>query len=113
MTAKIGWDQLLKIRSNVFVMEEEYRSEKQPPVGQQGDSASKRSASTDVLRGSPGPPINGDEHTDDEKSANGDSTAPTLIAENGVRDSKAEQTVEKPSHTVTPEEAKGGNEDVG
>lgn len=113
MTAKIGWDQLLKIRSNVFVMEEEYRSEKQPPVGQQGDSSSKRSASTDVLRGSPGPPINGDEHTDDEKSANGDSTAPTLTAENGVRGSTAEQTVEKPSHTVTPEEAKGGNEDVG
>ena len=26
MTAKIGWDQLLKIRSNVFVMEDEYRT---------------------------------------------------------------------------------------
>jgi Chs5-Arf1p-binding protein BUD7/BCH1 len=111
MTAKIGWDQLLKIRSNVFVMEEEYRSEKQPPAGQQGDST-KRSASTDVLRGSPGPPINGDEHTDDEKSTNGDSTAPTLIAENGVSGSTADQMVEKPPHTVTPEEAKGGNEDV-
>jgi hypothetical protein len=111
MTAKIGWDQLLKIRSNVFVMEEEYRSEKQPPAGQQGDST-KRSASTDVLRGSPGPPINGDEHTDDEKSTNGDSTAATLVAENGVRGSTADQAVEKPSHTVTPEEAKSGNEDV-
>jgi Chs5-Arf1p-binding protein BUD7/BCH1 len=111
MTAKIGWDQLLKIRSNVFVMEEEYRSEKQPPAGQQGDST-KRSASTDVLRGSPGPPINGDEHTDDEKSTNGDSTAATLVAENGVKGSTADQAVEKPSHTVTPEEAKSGNEDV-
>ncbi|KAH8760160.1 Chs5p-Arf1p-binding proteins-domain-containing protein [Hyaloscypha finlandica] len=110
MTAKIGWDQLLKIRSNVFVMEEEYRSEKQPPAGQQGDST-KRSASTDVLRGSPGPPINGDEHTDDEKSTNGDSTAATLVAENGDRGSTADQAVEKPSHTVTPEEAKSGNED--
>ncbi|PMD63658.1 chaps-domain-containing protein [Hyaloscypha bicolor E] len=110
MTAKIGWDQLLKIRSNVFVMEEEYRSEKQPPAGQQGDST-KRSASTDVLRGSPGPPINGDEHTDDEKSTNGDSTAATLVAENGVKGSTADQAVEKPSHTVTPEEAKSGNED--
>lgn len=93
MTAKIGWDQLLKIRSNVFVMEEEYRSEKQPPAGQQG------------------PPINGDEHTDDEKSTNGDSTAATLVAENGVKGSTADQAVEKPSHTVTPEEAKSGNED--
>ena len=112
MTAKIGWDQLLKIRSNVFVMEEEYRSEKQPPVGQ-GDAA-KRNASTDVLRGSPGPPVNGDEHTDEEKSTNGDSasTAPTLVAENGVRGSAADESVEKPSHTITPEEVKGGNEDV-
>ncbi|TVY27443.1 Uncharacterized protein LHYA1_G003194 [Lachnellula hyalina] len=118
MTAKIGWDQLLKIRSNVFVMEEEYRSEKQPPVGQQGD-ITKRNPSTDVLRGSPGPPVNGDDHTDDgksvsdENSTNGDSTAPTLIAENGVRGSVADESVEKPPHTVTPEEVKGGNEDVG
>ncbi|EPE36551.1 TPR-like protein [Glarea lozoyensis ATCC 20868] len=111
MTAKIGWDQLLKIRSNVFVMEEEYRSESKPAPGPQGD-AEKRSASTDVLRGSPGPPINGDDHTDDGKSATGESTAPTLVAENGVTDSGAEESVEKPSHTVTPEEVKGGNEDA-
>ncbi|KAF4630695.1 hypothetical protein G7Y89_g7449 [Cudoniella acicularis] len=111
MTAKIGWDQLLKIRSNVFVMEEEYRSEKQPPAGAQGDSG-KRNASTDVLRGSPGPPINGDEQTDDEKSTNGDSTAPTLVAENGVKGAVADDSVEKPPHTVTPEEVKGGNEDA-
>jgi hypothetical protein len=114
MTAKIGWDQLLKIRSNVFVMEEEYRSERQPSSGAQGEP-SKRNASTDVLRGSPGPPINGDDHTDeeDEKSTNGaPSTAPTLVAENGVRGNVADESVEKPSHTVTPEEVKGGNEDV-
>lgn len=114
MTAKIGWDQLLKIRSNVFVMEEEYRSENKPPVGQQGDDTATRNPSTDVLRGSPGPPINGDdEHDDDAKSANGDSTAPTLVPENGVRGSAADESVEKPTHTVTPEEVKGGNEDVG
>ena len=109
MTAKIGWDQLLKIRSNVFVMEEEYRSEKQPPVGQQGDLKA-RNPSIDVLRGSPGPPVNGDDHTDDGKSANGDSTAPTLTNEHGLK--PTDDSVEKPSHTVTPEEAKGGNEDV-
>lgn len=107
MTAKIGWDQLLKIRSNVFVMEEEYRSEKQP----QGELA-QRNASTDVLRGSPGPPINGDDHTDDEKSVNGDSTAPPLVAENGVIGAAADKAVERPSHTVTPEEVKGGIDDV-
>jgi hypothetical protein len=108
MTAKIGWDQLLKIRSNVFVMEEEYRSEKQPPAGQQ--EPTQRNASTDVLRGSPGPPVNGDDHTDDE-STNGDRAAP-VIAENGVRGSTADKTVEKPPHTITPEEVKSGNEDV-
>ena len=108
MTAKIGWDQLLKIRSNVFVMEEEYRSEKQPPAGE-----GKRSASTDVLRGSPGPPVNGDEHTDDEeKSTNGDSAAPTPVENNGTNPSAGNNPVEKPSHTITPEEVKGGGEDV-
>ncbi|KAK0100168.1 hypothetical protein ONS95_008506 [Cadophora gregata] len=90
MTAKIGWDQLLKIRSNVFVMEEEYRSEKQPAQG---------------------PPVNGDDHTDDGKSVNGESSAPTLVAENGVIGASADKEVEKPSHTITPEEVKGGNED--
>lgn len=109
MTAKIGWDQLLKIRSNVFVMEEEYRSEKQPPAGNTGE-LNKRNASTDVLRGSPGPATNGDDHTDDE-STNGD-LPPPVIAENGVTGSAIDKTVEKPSHTITPEEVKSGNEDV-
>jgi hypothetical protein len=107
MTAKIGWDQLLKIRSNVFVMEEEYRIERQPPSSQ-AESASKRTASTDALRGSPGPAANGEERTDEEKSTNGDSTAPT----NGTGGSTGDESVEKPSHTVTPEEVKGSHEDV-
>ena len=108
MTAKIGWDQLLKIRSNVFVMEEEYRSEKQPAPPQQGDDV-KRTASIDVLRGSPAPPTNGDDQTDDGKSVNGDSTTATST-ENGLQ--PGDESVEKPSHTITPEEVKGGNEDV-
>lgn len=109
MTAKIGWDQLLKIRSNVFVMEEEYRSEKQPPAGPQGEFAS-RNPSTDVLRGSPGPPVNGDDHTEDDKSTNGDSVAPTLVGDGSLK--PVDDAVEKPSHTITPEEVKGGGEDV-
>lgn len=62
MTAKIGWDQLLKIRSNVFVMEDEYRTEKQ------GTAQSKRSPSLDGLRGTPDPPAanGGDEAGGDE-----------------------------------------------
>lgn len=110
MTAKIGWDQLLKIRSNVFVMEEEYRSEKQPPVGQT-ELAAERNSSTDGLRGSPSPRTNGDDHTDEEKSTNGDSgVAPA--PENGIDASAADNAVEKPSHTVTFEDVKGGGEDV-
>lgn len=111
MTAKIGWDQLLKIRSNVFVMEEEYRSEKQPPIGQT-ETPTRRTASTDGLRGSPNPQANGDEHIDEEKSTNGDSTGSQLAAGNGVEPSEAADSVEKPSHTVTPEDVKGGAEDV-
>jgi Chs5-Arf1p-binding protein BUD7/BCH1 len=111
MTAKIGWDQLLKIRSNVFVMEEEYRSEKQPPVGQT-EAPSNRNSSTDGLRGSPSPHTNGEEHTDEEKSTNGDPGAAPAATENGVDTSEAENSVEKPSHTITFEDVKGGGEDV-
>ncbi|KAF4552231.1 BCH1-like protein [Elsinoe fawcettii] len=47
VTKKIGWDQLLKIRSQVFVMEEEYRSERQHSVAApSGD----RNASTTALK---------------------------------------------------------------
>ncbi|EQB56886.1 hypothetical protein CGLO_03062 [Colletotrichum gloeosporioides Cg-14] len=115
MTAKIGWDQLLKIRSTVFVMEDEYRSEKhepQPP----------RNPSTDGLRGTPDPTTNGDQSesdSDDEddekeekeekeetKPADTESTAETL-ATNGQSEGEA---VEKPSHAIDPGELKGDAE---
>ncbi|EOO00893.1 putative bud site selection protein 7 protein [Phaeoacremonium minimum UCRPA7] len=102
MTAKIGWDQLLKIRSNVFVMEDEYRNEKQEPATTQ---AANRNPSTDGLRGSPEPPTNG-EQSDDEgsdvapKPTDADSTAPTLVP-NGDGNG-----VEKPTSTADPSEVK-------
>jgi len=34
------------------------------------------------------------------------------MTENGVKGTVADDSVEKPPHTVTPEEVKGGNEDV-
>jgi tetratricopeptide (TPR) repeat protein len=108
ITKKIGWDQLLKIRSQVFVMEEEYRHEK---TGQQPHS---RSASTTALR-SPSPgaaQLNGVNHgeveerssvDDDEQSTNGESShSPTV---------DAEQSIEKPTHTVAAEVVKAGSED--
>ncbi|KAK0721646.1 bud site selection protein [Lasiosphaeria miniovina] len=117
MTAKIGWDQLLKIRSNVFVMEDEYRSEKQETV-QQAYPA-KRNASTDALRGTPDPATNGDasdgegeedaeKDNDTLKEADSASMAPTLVANGKAAD------LERPSSAMDPEEVKkdGENGDI-
>lgn len=134
MTSKIGWDQLLKIRSNVFVMEDEYR-EKQ-------DSTSypkNRNASTDALRGTPDPTTNGgaaevedteekdgaaeDEEKDDEegggkddeeeeegdegeKAADHEPAAQTLAPNGGA------ENIERPSSAVDPELVKKDNESV-
>ncbi|KAI0553403.1 chaps-domain-containing protein [Xylaria curta] len=101
MTAKIGWDQLLKIRSSVFVMEDEYRTDKQEDASQA--QPAKRNPSTDGLRGSPEPSTNGDHETEDDeekKETENDSTAQTLTNGNG------DDTVEKPTHTIDPGEVK-------
>ncbi|KAK3989336.1 Bud site selection protein 7 [Cladorrhinum sp. PSN332] len=101
MTKKIGWDQLLKIRSNVFVMEDEYR-EKQETTQQ--NLPTKRNASTDGLRGTPDPTTNGGtsepedaaEVEDGEKDAGG-------LAVNG-------EDIERPSSAMDPEEVKKGED---
>lgn len=102
MTAKIGWDQLLKIRSNVFVMEDEYRTEKHdvgPPV------PAKRGPSTDVLRGTPEPTTNGDQSDEDNaeadsKPANTDETGQSSVSNGDGGD------VEKPTVAADPGEPK-------
>ena len=131
VTAKIGWDQLLKIRSQVFVMEEEYRSEKQ--TGGNQPPASSRNASTVALH-SPSPKVNGanpnelDQYVkvnEDEDQAGDDnegrpitpntSTAATIAHSNGALSSTtlaADESIEKPNHTITSEEVKAGNEEV-
>jgi tetratricopeptide (TPR) repeat protein len=105
ITKKIGWDQLLKIRSQVFVMEEEYRHEK---TGQQPHS---RSASTTALR-SPSPgssaQVNGTAHGSVEERSpveetNGESSSST--------EATVEESIEKPTHTVAAEVVKAGSED--
>lgn len=99
VTKKIGWDQLLKIRSQVFVMEEEYRHEKQAQP-----SGGSRNASTVALRGSDTPQPNGhgepvedaeygdQEDEEDEEQPNGEPTAAS---------SHLSPDVSKPSHSVT------------
>ncbi|KAI0184306.1 Chs5p-Arf1p-binding proteins-domain-containing protein [Xylaria flabelliformis] len=100
MTAKIGWDQLLKIRSSVFVMEDEYRTDRHEDASQA--QPAKRNPSTDGLRGSPEPSTNGDNETEEEekKETETDSIAQTLTNGNG------DDTVEKPTHTIDPGEVK-------
>lgn len=117
ITAKIGWDQLLKVRSQVFVMEEEYRSEKQT-----GGSQAPKNASTVALPPR-SPMINGAD--DEEHAPNGESSErdedETLadfskppVEDASTTESKAtlaeEDSLEKPNHTVP---AKSEKEDVG
>jgi hypothetical protein len=105
MTSKIGWDQLLKIRSTVFVMEDEYRTEKQEA---QPSSATNRNPSTDGLRGTPDPATNGDDSdADAQDSKPDDDESPTT---NGQM---ADAPLSKPSGTVNPSTAKGDGETVG
>lgn len=116
MTAKIGWDQLLKIRSNVFVMEDEYRVEKQQESGLYPYSV-KRTASTDGLRGTPDPTApNGNEDAasevseeDKEKEAQapeGEPTVPTLTPNGDI------EGLERPPSAIDPDEAKKDKENV-
>ena len=117
ITAKIGWDQLLKIRSQVFVMEEEYRSEKQTS-GQQ--SAANPNASTTALRGTPSPRPNGEKGT---PQINGMTHQLDRIADDNDGDEKEEnrsppdsatfanRSIEKPEHTITSAEVKSGSND--
>lgn len=114
ITRRIGWDQLLKIRSQVFVMEEEYRHEKQSvSVG-----SHSRNASTVALRSvSPPPqtnghgevqvseePVEGESSTSNaQPSANAetqaDADAEPLTPQSAIE--AANQSLEKPAHTVT------------
>ena len=126
ITAKIGWDQLLRIRSQVFVMEEEYRTEKQTGGGGGGSQGAKtHNASTTALRGTPSPGTNGDmpesrtngdEGEDDDDETTTTTSSKTTEGEtNGtVSDSvlTTDEPIEKPEHTITSEVVKAGNDEV-
>ncbi|KAH0536593.1 hypothetical protein FGG08_006551 [Glutinoglossum americanum] len=107
ITAKIGWDQLLKYRSNVFVMEEEYRSEKATTGGSQN-------ASTVALRGTPNPSINengtGDE-SEREADGKGSPEQSTTPSTTTIGSDLNGDSIEKPEHTVASEGVKSGAED--
>lgn len=117
ITARIGWDHLLKIRSQVFVMEEEYRSEKQ--TGAATASSGARNASTVALH-SPSPKVNGASpageaarsDSDDGRDPEPAIRAPNAEHHNGLHDTQeADESIEKPNHTVTTDEVKSKGEE--
>ncbi|CAK7274731.1 bud site selection protein [Sporothrix epigloea] len=106
MTAKIGWDQLLKIRSNVFVMEDEYRTERKDGVtpatsypAKSGAEVNGKNASTDGLRGTPDRQLNGDVPDDDDVKAGDASDNESKIedSEEPQPEDSGDYGVEKPT----------------
>lgn len=115
IAAAIGWDQLLKTRSEVFVMEEEYRVERQ----QVKPGPASANASTMAINqpevtehevngnGTDGLSESGEmrDHVDGEDSAanhNGNGEVPADAS-----------TIERPEQSMASEVVKSGSEDVG
>lgn len=111
ITKQIGWDQLLKTRSQVFVMEEEYRAEKQTVTVDKS-----RNASTTALRSTDTPQPNGhgepeaisddgndQEEADDEPSAGSSHLDPDV--------SKPDTTITVRSSTETPQPVDPNHQD--
>ncbi|KAI6246728.1 hypothetical protein HI914_04655 [Erysiphe necator] len=113
MTAKIGWDQLLKIRSNVFVMEEEYRSERNSSSGLH-EPPTVRNPSMEGLRGSLDKKVNGKDSIDGANGSDKDSDmiSPNTISPRSSRDKAPNHAVEEPLHTAKPEENKSKGEET-
>lgn len=102
IAAAIGWDQLLRVRSEVFVMEEEYRVERThvPKPAQSLDAETNGQA------------IEDDEAEDDENDS-GSVSGPAESAPNGNTDEAATgSSIERPEQTVASEVVKSGNDDV-
>ncbi|KAK4494025.1 hypothetical protein PRZ48_015211 [Zasmidium cellare] len=95
VTKKIGWDQLLKIRSQVFVMEEEYRTEKQTT------GRTSRNASTVALRGTDTPQPNGHGPAEETPSEAGTEDMINGESEPSIASSHLDPDVSKPSTSVT------------
>jgi hypothetical protein len=113
ITSKIGWDQLLRIRSQVFVMEEEYRSEKsQPGTGRNTGQTPGRNLSTTALR-APSPEVNGIGDGEGATKLTGeDSKVEKSDEDNNSAESDLDNSIEKPEHTVASTVVKSGSEDV-
>jgi hypothetical protein len=105
IAASIGWDQLLKIRSEVFVMEEEYRVERQHSTSKPGKSDSVAEIQSVETNG------NG-ENGDGSGAEDVDPSAETAADGNGVNEEQVESSIEKPEQSMASEVVKSGNDDV-
>ncbi|KAF1812978.1 chaps-domain-containing protein [Eremomyces bilateralis CBS 781.70] len=121
ITKKIGWDQLLKIRSQVFVMEEEYRNEKQTVHS----VSHSRNASTTALRSS-SPATNGhgedgrnkddedaekEEKDDDEDAEKGSESDDSASPSQSEPSKDSNMGLERPQLTVASEVVHAGGSD--
>jgi Chs5-Arf1p-binding protein BUD7/BCH1 len=129
IAAAIGWDQLLKTRSQVFVMEEEYRSERQHSMTPKIPTSTN--ASTVALSGNEngsssqhnGIPEIREPDSEKDEDDNDDTDEETLAEEGSSSKAKTNgsaenseiattRSMEKPEPTVASEEVKAGNEDA-
>lgn len=109
IAAAIGWDQLLKTRSQVFVMEEEYRSERQSSVTPKVPTS--KNASTVALSGTPNGSRTAETDDESEDEEAGESSSPK---ENGAPENSmitADRSMAKPVPTVNAEEVKAGSDE--
>lgn len=109
IAAVIGWDQLLKARSEVFVMEEEYRVERQH--ASRVSRATNASTTTTVSQPSPtNTETNGagDEDSDSEKT---DENGEPATNGDGV-DGEKNKSLEKPEQSRASGQADGAEQNV-
>lgn len=89
IVSHIGWDELLKRRSTVFVMEEEYRKEKKPARGQ--SISTLRSENGVIPKPDTAPTVDGAEP--DLPALNG--STPEVVGEEGADETKVDKIKSK------------------
>ncbi|KAJ5390431.1 uncharacterized protein N7496_001499 [Penicillium cataractarum] len=100
IAAAIGWDQLLKTRSEVFVMEEEYRVERQHvPKPAQSLGAETNGVSIE------------DDDDDDSGSVSGPGPAESASTNGNGDETNVESSIERPEQSMASEVVKSGNDD--
>lgn len=100
LVSQIGWDELLKCRSQVFVMEEEYRMQK---ANDGPDSPSLPHAN-----GNGGGPNTGEDDEEEKEEEEEEGFGPLALAEDGADDDasiKGQLESETPTISVTPSSA--------